>query len=222
MHSFPSSRLLHIALSGHESGLKEVRLILWSQLGPKHRAASAPTHLSQPNSTVINNSPSITLCTQMGRQVEGWWRTAPCAALHPIIQIRDWTDSATPPHPPHPLSTFTLLPAAICILQVSFHTICHCRARAEDSFKKKKGGRGSFPLWFWVIYEVLCFFFLTVSLQEYQSLHTTVDRNVSRLWLSALYHWGVGGDTTWGISTVTSPVVYEAVFNLCTVTQANM
>lgn len=146
MHSFPSSRLLHIALSGHESGLKGVRLILWSQLGPKHRAASAPTHLSQPNSTVINNSPSITLCTQMGRQVEGWWRTAPCAALHPIIQIRDWTDSDTPPRPPNPLSTFTLLPAAICILQVSFHTICHCRARAEDSFKKKKRGQREFSI----------------------------------------------------------------------------
>lgn len=65
----------------------------------------------------------------MGRQVGGWWRTAPRVVLHPIIQIRVRTWDPT---------TFTPLPRSICILQVSFHCCwCHLSPRgpAEDSFK---------------------------------------------------------------------------------------
>ena len=136
-----------------------------------------PTHTSppfnQPNSGVINNTPSITLCTQMGRQVEGWWRTALCVVLHPVIQIRVWTSDSAPPPP-----TFTLLPHAICILQVSFHCRrCHLSLQgpAEDSLKKKKntsGGTSTLILSdLWSAAECLqCCGFYSVLLEEYQSL----------------------------------------------------
>lgn len=66
----------------------------------------------QPNSGVINNTPSVTLCTQMGCQVEGWWRTAQCVVLHPIIQIRVRSRDGGPPHL-YPAASRHLYPSRI-------------------------------------------------------------------------------------------------------------
>lgn len=73
----------------------------------------APTvSSSQLNSRVINNTPSITLYTQMGRQVEGWWRAARRVVFHPVIQIRLWTRDSASPTPPHPTPHYTFYPTA--------------------------------------------------------------------------------------------------------------
>lgn len=130
----------------------------------------------------------------MGRQVEGWWRTAPCVVLHPIIQIRIWTLDSAP-------STFTLLPRAICILQVSFHCRwCHLSLQgpAEDSFKN--GWKESFTqalsdLWSDTVYlqccgvTVLCPRNIKVSKFSEQ---TALDRSVSHLLLSVTILTQVG------------------------------
>lgn len=118
---------------------------------------------------VINNTPSITLCTQMGRQVEGWWRTARCVVLHPIIQIRVWSSDSAP-------STFTLLLHTICILQISFHC-CWCHLSLQSGLKtplKNELGE-SFTLvfeWFMVCFVLIGFCFYSVLLEEYTSLQS--------------------------------------------------
>lgn len=156
--------------------LKVERLILWSQtaLGRTLGCISTPPPHStsnQPNSGVINNTPSITLCTQMGRQVEGWWRTARCVVLHPIIQIRVWTSDSAPPPP---------LPCCIARF-VSFrypstaaNAICHCRALLKTPFKKRaEGALHSDSEWFmkcWCVLTVLCLY--SVLLEEYQCLQS--------------------------------------------------
>lgn len=92
----------------------------------------------------------------MGRQVEGWWRTALCVVLHPIIQIRVWTsDSAPSPPPPPPLPCCRTRFVSFRYPSTAADAICHCRALLKTPFKKKKKKRvEGLPLWFWVIYEV--------------------------------------------------------------------
>lgn len=184
-----------IAFSGSKNELKVKRLILWSQTALGRTLgyiSTPPTPTSnQPNRGVINNTPSITLCTQMGRQVEGWWRTARCVVLHPIIQIRVWTSDSAPLHL-YPAASRDLYPSGILpLLAMPFVTAGPCWRLLL------KNGRGESKLWFWVIYEVLACAYDAVVLQclargisksPKLSKQITVDRSVSHLQLSALYH----------------------------------
>lgn len=146
-------------LSGIKSDLKVERLNQWSQTALRCTLgciSPLPPSLPSnwPNGVVMNNTSSITFSTQMGRQVEGWRRTALCVVLHAIMQIRVWSSDIAP-------STFTLLPCAICTLQVSSFC-CWCNLSlqgcADVSFKSRVSGLFySCFQWF-----MKCWFMLTV------------------------------------------------------------
>ena len=115
----------------------------------------------------------------MGRQVEGWWRTALCVVLHPIIQIRVWTsDSAPPPKPAPPLPCCRTRFVSFRYPSTAADAICHRRALLKTPFKKKKkqkktgGGTSTLILSdLWSATECLqCCGFYSVLPEEYQSL----------------------------------------------------
>lgn len=106
--------------------------------------------LLTPGRPVINNTPFITLCTQMGRWVEGWWGAAVC-----VVSTL--------------AASHNLYPSGILWLQ-PFVT----GGPAEDSFISQAE---SLPFWLRVIYGVIvdtggAVGFHSVPLEEDQTLQS--------------------------------------------------